>query len=87
MRLLVDVAISFWWNCCSQILFGGDDGARTIGAIDDVGRRRSSAASYGVIGNDRQILQHRQWGRVHSLAAFSRAREAKRAARGAAEFF
>ena len=24
-------------------------------------RRRSRAGSYGVIGNDRQILQHRQW--------------------------
>ena len=42
-----------------------------IGADADVGfawsgrrrwcRRRSSAASYRVIGNDRQILQYRQW--------------------------
>ena len=50
---------------------GADDGARAIGADADVGfagsgrqrwcRRRSSAASYRVIDNDRQIPQHRQW--------------------------
>jgi hypothetical protein len=60
--------------------FGGDDGARAIGADADVGfawlgrrrwcRRRSRAGRYGVIGNDRQILQHRQWG--HPLRARER---------------
>ena len=59
-----------------------------IGADADVGfawsgrrrwcRRRSSAASYRVIGNDRQILQHRQWGAAALTlrAALTRAREA-----------
>ncbi len=38
--------------------------ARAVGATDDddVGGRRRGA-TYGVIDNDRQILQHRQWGR------------------------
>ena len=60
------VAMSFSWNCCSPIPVRSDDGARTVGAIDgetdaDVDfagssrrrwcRRRSSAASYGVIDN------------------------------------
>src|SRR5271169_5231916 len=54
--------------------FAADDGARAIGADADVGfawpgggdggRGRPSAARYGVIGNDRQILQHRQWDAV-----------------------
>ena len=36
-------------------------------------RRRSRAARYGVIGNDRQILQHRQWGALpRSLSAADR---------------
>ena len=38
-----------------------------VGRFDDVGWRRR-CATYGVIGNDRQILQHRQWGRLLSLA-------------------
>ena len=46
-----------------------DDGARARGATDDDadvgfawwGRRRSSAASYGVIDNDGRILQHCHW--------------------------
>ena len=38
-----------------------------LGRFDDVGRRRR-CASYGVIDNDRQILQHLQWGRLLSLA-------------------
>ena len=38
-----------------------------LGRFDDVGWRRR-CASYGVIGNDRQILQHLQWGRLLSLA-------------------
>ena len=60
--------------------YWGDDGARAIGAAADVGfawsgrrrwcRRRSSAASHRVIDNDRQILQHRQWGALpRSLSA------------------
>jgi hypothetical protein len=66
----------FLADCCSQIR--GDDGARPIGAIDDDlgGRRRASAARYGVIGNDRQILQHRQWAALIMLSALTRAREA-----------
>ena len=45
----------FLADCCSHIR--GDDGARPIGAIDDDvgGRRRASAASYGVIATDRKI--------------------------------
>jgi hypothetical protein len=48
----------FLADCCSQIR--GDDGARPIGAIDDDvgGRRRASAASYGVIDNRSENLQH-----------------------------
>src|SRR5450759_1972922 len=41
-----------------------DDGAR---AIDDVGWRRR-CASYGVIDNRSENLQHSQWGRLLSLA-------------------
>jgi hypothetical protein len=41
-------------DCCSQILVRGDDGAR---AIDDVGWRRR-CASYGVIDNRSENLQH-----------------------------
>ena len=46
----------FLADCCSQIRWG-DDGARPIWAIDDDvgGRRRASAASYGVIATDRKI--------------------------------
>ena len=63
LRLLADVDISFSRNCCLAAS-GADDGARAIGADADVGfawsgrkrwcRRRSSAASYRVIGNDRK---------------------------------
>jgi hypothetical protein len=62
------VDISFWQNCCWQIRgerwSSGDRRRcrlRLVGAAAMV-RRRSSAASYGVIDNDDQILQHRQWG-------------------------
>jgi hypothetical protein len=46
-------------DCCSQILVRGDDGGRAIGAIDDddVGWRRR-CASYGVIDNRSENLQH-----------------------------
>jgi hypothetical protein len=47
-----DVADSFF-----VISVRGDDGARAIGAIDDVGGRRRGA-SYGVIDNRSENLQH-----------------------------
>ena len=61
-------------DCCSQIR--GDDGARPIGAIDDDvgGRRRASAASYGVIATDRKICS------TDSGGACSRSRSAAAAA-------
>ena len=60
----------FLADCCSQIR--GDDGARPIGAIDDDvgGRRRASAASYGVIATDRKICS------TDSGGACSRSRSA-----------
>ncbi len=59
-RLLAAVAISFSWNCCSQILVRGDDGGRRIGAIDDddVGGRRR-CASYGVIDKPDRLTHYR----------------------------
>ena len=42
-------------DCCSQILVRGDDGARAIGVIDDVGGRRRDL---GVINNSSENLQH-----------------------------
>ena len=66
-RLLADVDIIFF----AELLLAdsaADAGARATGADADVGfagsgrrrwcRRRSSAASYRVIDNDRQIPQH-----------------------------
>ena len=64
LRLLADVDISFSRNWCWQTS-AVDAGARAIGADADVGfawsgrrrwcRRRSSAASYRVIANDRKF--------------------------------
>ena len=78
LRLLADVDISFSRNCCSQIFGGGRWSLGRSAPMPDVGfagsgrrrwcRRRSSAASYRVIDNDRQIPQHRQWWRSTSLA-------------------
>ena len=75
LRLLADVDISFSRNCCLAAS-GADDGARAIGADADVGfawsgrkrwcRRRSSAASYRVIGNDRKF---RSTDRVSAVCA------------------
>ena len=61
-------------DCCSQIW--GDDGARPIGAIDDDvgGRRRASAARYGVIATDRKICSTDSGGRLLSLAQARRPR-------------
>jgi hypothetical protein len=59
LRLLADVAISFFAESVR-----GDDGARAVGATDDVmlrpprRRRRWTAISYGVIEQRSKNLQH-----------------------------
>ena len=82
LRLLADVDSSF-----SGIVVGrlaADAGARAIGAAADVGfawsgrrwcRRRSRAASYRVIDNRSENLQHCQWGALTKRAVVTRARK------------
>jgi hypothetical protein len=59
LRLLADVDISFWRNCCSQIPVRCDDGGRAIGAIDD----DDAAAALAMVPapvEGREVPGHRQ---------------------------
>ena len=105
LRLVADVDSSFSRNCCWQIR-GRTMRTMELGIGADVGfarsgrrwcRRRSSAASYRVIDNRSENLQHCQWSALpRSLSAAARKdqrnlaastlRAALTRARGGAEF-